>query len=132
MLAARLDLFSEAALSQSVFIRLRDWVFVEELLGGEIEVDVLASNARAVESVALGEVILPLGVGARRIDGWNGDASGFTSVGITHQGDDAIALGDVLLDLFDERAWSLLEIFLDFDFTADGAGDRWRARCCTL
>ena len=109
------------ALPQKMLVRLRDSVFVEILLGGEIEVDVLARHTRAVESVAQGEEILPLGVGTGRIDGRNGHARGFVSVGIAHQGDDAIALGDILLDLFDEGAWSLLEIFLDLDLAADGA-----------
>jgi hypothetical protein len=85
----------------------------------QIDVDLLTRHTSAVETVTQGEEILPLGVGTRRIDGGNGHAGGLESVGIAHEGDDTVALGDVLLEPLNERAWSLLEILLDLHLAPD-------------
>ena len=121
VLTAGLDLLRKRSLPQSMLGRLRDGMLAQKLLRGQIEVDVLARHTSAVEPVTQGEEILPLGVGTGRIDGRNGHAGGFESVSIAHEGDDAVALGDVLLEPLDQGAWSLLEILLDLDFAADRA-----------
>ncbi len=111
----------EAALPQSKLVGLRDRVLSEIFRGRQIEVDVLARRTAAVEPVAQGKEILPLGVGTRGIHGRNRHARSLESVDITDQGDHAVALGDIFRNSLDERAQvSLLEILLDLDFAPDG------------
>jgi len=121
MLTSGQDFLTEPALALGMFSWLLDRVFPKEPVGSEVKVEVLARRARAVETLAEREEVFPLRVGARRIHGGDGDSRGFAAVGVTNQRDDAVALGDVFLEAFDQRARTLLEVLLHLDLAADSA-----------
>lgn len=114
MLAGGQELFTKPSLVLGMLARLLDGVLAQKPLGGEIEVEILARRARAVEALAQGEEVLPLRVGACRVRGRNGRARGFEAVRIADQGDD-----HVFLQAFDQCARAHLEILLHSDIAAD-------------
>jgi len=112
---------AELPLPLRMLRRLLDGMLAQELLGGDVEVEVLrVREGAAAEPLAHAEEIFPLRAGARRVDGRHGRPRRLEAVGASQQRDDAVALGDVLFEPLDQCARSDLEILLHLDLAADG------------
>ena len=76
---------------------------------------------RPVEPLSHGEEILPLAIRAARLSGGTRRFLWLIAIGIADKGNDAIARGDVTLQLLHQGSAMLLEILLHHNLSADRA-----------